>query len=112
MALSAARIKNLRMKSGKSLKVLADEIGISKAHLWDLETGNSKNPTADVLEKLADTFKVSVASLLEEDPNEEQDEELVYMFRQLKQLKPEDRELIRLIMEQKKKRERKDGDQD
>ena len=34
----AARIKELRIKTRKSLQEVADEVGASKAHIWDLET--------------------------------------------------------------------------
>jgi transcriptional regulator with XRE-family HTH domain len=96
----AAKLKDLRMRSGKSLQELADAIGISKAHVWDLETGKSKNPSIDLLKKLSDYFKVSVATLVGEDTD---DEELRVMFRQLQELDPNDRKLIQSIIEAQKK---------
>jgi transcriptional regulator with XRE-family HTH domain len=96
----AAKLKDLRMRSGKSLQELADAIGISKAHVWDLETGKSKNPSIDLLKKLSDHFKVSVATLVGEDTD---DEELRVMFRQLQELDPNDRKLIQSIIEAQKK---------
>jgi transcriptional regulator with XRE-family HTH domain len=92
----AAKLKDLRMRSGKSLQELADAIGISKAHVWDLETGKSKNPSLE----LSDHFKVSVATLVGEDTD---DEELRVMFRQLQELDPNDRKLIQSIIEAQKK---------
>ena len=32
----AAKIKELRLKKGLSLQDLADAVGASKAHIWDL----------------------------------------------------------------------------
>ena len=74
--------------------------------------GKSSNPSADILEKLADYFRVSVSTLMDENPDDEKDEQLIAMFRQLKRLEPKDRELIQLILEQKKKQEKKGGDSD
>lgn len=108
----AARLKNLRLKNGVSLQAAADAIGISKAHLWELEMGKSTNPSVDLLVKLANYFKVSIASLVGENPKGEEDEKLVAMFRQLKQLDPSDRELIQLIMDQQKKKGKKGDDPD
>ncbi len=105
----AARLKKLRMQSGESLQELATQIGISKAHLWDLEMGNSKNPSADLLKALADHFKVSVGTLIGEDPQSAEDEKLAVMFRQLKELDPDDRKMIEMIIEQRSKKGRADG---
>ena len=60
----ASKIKELRLKKNKSLQQVADEVGASKAHIWDLETGKSKNPSIDLLTKLAKCFGVSVADLI------------------------------------------------
>jgi transcriptional regulator with XRE-family HTH domain len=104
----AAKVKELRLRSGKSLQELADAIGVSKAHIWDMENGNSKNPSADVLKKLSDYFKVSVAYFFGEEAGD--DDELKVMFRQLQELGPEERALVLAIMEtQKKLKGQKDG---
>lgn len=96
----ASRLKEKRMRSGESLQVLADTIGVSKAHLWDLEMGNSKNPSADLLVKLSDHFKVSISWWFGEEIGEDND--LRVMFRQLQELDPADRELIQAIIEKRK----------
>ncbi|MPY72410.1 MAG: helix-turn-helix domain-containing protein [Alphaproteobacteria bacterium] len=83
----AAKLKELRIRKGESLQEIADAIGVSKTHVWELETGRSTNPTLELIKKYADHFKVSVQSLVGEDinnPNE--DENLVRMFRQANQL--------------------------
>ena len=46
------KIKELRIAHNESLQQLADEIGISKAHLWELERNNSQN-----IEKYSTTFQ-------------------------------------------------------
>lgn len=60
------RLKELRTKSGESLQDVASAIGASKAHVWELESNRSKNPSLDMLQKLAMHFKTTVAYLIEE----------------------------------------------
>lgn len=60
------RIKELRMRKGQSLQQVADAIGASKAHIWELESNRSKNPSLDLLQKLARHFTTTVAFLIEE----------------------------------------------
>ena len=43
----AARLHHLRLRKGYSLQKVADAIGISKAHVWNLEKGTSDNPSID-----------------------------------------------------------------
>jgi transcriptional regulator with XRE-family HTH domain len=98
------------MRSGESLQVLADAINVSKAHLWDLETGKSKNPSADLLTKLSDHLKVSVAWWFGEEAGDNDD--LRVMFRQLQELDPDDRELIQALIEKRKSQREKEGNAD
>jgi transcriptional regulator with XRE-family HTH domain len=104
MAFTPQRLKELRLKKKLSLQELADAVGVSKAHVWELETGKSKNPSVELLSKLAKHFEVPVAQLMGEDPEaSEEDQELVAMFRDLKDLTPRDREILRsTIMSMKK----------
>lgn len=60
------RIKELRMRKRESLQQLADAVGASKPHIWELEVEKSKNPSVDLLKKVADHFNVPVSYLLEE----------------------------------------------
>lgn len=95
----AVKLKELRMRKGESLQQVADAVGSSKAHIWELETGKSKNPSVESLTKLAEYFNVSVAFLIGEDPHSEGEEpELVAMYRDLKGLSDDDRNKIREIM--------------
>lgn len=59
------KIKELRIKHRESLQELAESIGISKAHLWELERNNSQNPSLETLKNLAQHFKVSIDSLVD-----------------------------------------------
>lgn len=101
----AVKLKKLRIARGKSLQELADDVGSSKAHIWDLETGRSKNPSIDLLTNLAKALKVSVANLVGENPTgENEDPHIVAMYRELKELSPEDREVIQTVIDRFRKR--------
>jgi transcriptional regulator with XRE-family HTH domain len=96
----ASKIKELRLKKKKSLQDVADEVEASKAHIWDLETGKSKNPSIDLLTKLAKCFGVSVAELIGENPAAKGvDPQVVAMYRELKELSPADRQAIQVMMD-------------
>ena len=56
------RIRYLRKKKGLSQEDLALDSGINKNYLSDLERG-MRNPTVNILEKLAVTLKVSLSEL-------------------------------------------------
>jgi len=62
----ASKLKELRMKAGESLQQVADGVGVSKAHIWDLERGESANPSLELLKNIAAHFKVTVAYLADE----------------------------------------------
>ena len=48
----STKLKELRARSRESLQQVADAVGVSKAHIWELERGTSKNPGLDLLKKL------------------------------------------------------------
>src|SRR5206468_10467671 len=65
----------------------------SKAHIWDIERGQSKNPSLELLKRIADFFEIGVGELVGENPNAEgEPEELIALYRGLKDLSAEDRE--------------------
>jgi transcriptional regulator with XRE-family HTH domain len=98
-------LKRNRIKKGLSLQQLADLIGASKAHVWDLEQGRATNPSLEVLQKLSTHLDVPIASLVGENPEEQDDNsESVVMYRDLQKLDEEDRETIKFMMERLKKR--------
>ena len=110
MAFDRRRMLELRTKRNLSMQKVADEIGISKAHVWNLEKGIAENPSMELVVKLARLFRVGVADLVGENPNDpEEAPEMVAMFRDLKQLEPRDRETIRLLMERMAGDKRSDG---
>jgi len=103
-----ARLKELRVRKNKSLQELADAVGASKAHIWEIERGGSKNPSMDLLTKLAEYFDVSVSYLVGEQPSSEEQEELIVLYRDLKELDEGDREAIRNLMKRFKDKKRGD----
>lgn len=54
------RLFSLRQKSGETLQQVADKVGVSKAHVWELEKGRSKNPSFDLVRKLAAHYGVAI----------------------------------------------------
>ncbi len=61
-----ARLKELRVRKGESLQQVADAVGASKPHIWELEVEKSKNPSLELLKSLAAHFEVPVSHLLDE----------------------------------------------
>lgn len=109
MPFNGSLVKLLRMRKRQSLQQVADAVGVSKAHVWELETGKSGNPSADLLVRFARHFNTSVAHLIGEDPDAPgEDDQLVAMFRELKGLDPEDRSLVETIMREMRERKRQD----
>lgn len=94
----AAKLKQLRTATRKSLQELADDVGASKAHIWDLETGRATNPSIELLTKLSRALNVSVAELIGETAASDEPE-LLAMFRDLKTLSPDDRKAIQGMMD-------------
>ncbi|MEM1380750.1 MAG: helix-turn-helix transcriptional regulator [Pseudomonadota bacterium] len=91
----ASKLRELRLKKGDSLQDVAEAIGVSKTHIWELEKARSNNPSTELLAKLADHFKVSIAALVGEDIEAAGgDENLMRMFRQAGQLSENDRAII------------------
>jgi transcriptional regulator with XRE-family HTH domain len=97
-----------RRKKNKSLQQVADSVGASKAHIWDLETGKSKNPSIDLLTKLAKCFGVSISELIGENPAaKDVDPQVIAMYRELKDLSPADRQAIQAMMDHLKSKKPK-----
>ncbi len=61
----ASRLKELRLKKGVSLQDVADAVGSSKPHIWELERGERDNPSIDLLRRIAEYYGVNIAYLAE-----------------------------------------------
>ena len=60
------KIRQLREEKGLSLNKLAKNAGISKAYLSQLENDLSKQPSADILLKIASALGITIADLLDQ----------------------------------------------
>ena len=58
-----SKLKELRIKKGVSLQAVADAVDASKPHIWELERGTTRNPSLELVTKLAKYFEVSVDHL-------------------------------------------------
>lgn len=84
-----------------SLQQVADTVGASKAHVWELETGRSANPSLDLLGRLAGLFEVSIAYLVGE--KEEADQMRVRVFgREFEDLSEGDWDMLRNLAKRMK----------
>lgn len=89
------RIGELRRKKGQSLQAVADGVGVSKAHIWEIEKGRADNPSMDLVRRLADHFGMSVAFLAgEEAESGDADPALQRMFRQANELDERERQIL------------------
>jgi len=86
----AARLKQLRVAKGESLQEVAEAVQSSKAHIWELEVGRSKNPSLELLSRLASHFKVTIAFVLGED----RAADILVFGREFKNATDEDKALI------------------
>jgi transcriptional regulator with XRE-family HTH domain len=100
------RLTQLRLAKGESLQDVADAVGVSKAHIWELEKGRTDNPSMALVTKLADHFELSLAALVGEDPSAGGDR-IGRMFRQASKLKPEELALLDDMMQSMLKRRKK-----
>lgn len=101
----AIRLKELRTRSRQSLQQVADDVGVSKAHIWELEMGKSRNPGIELVRKLAEHFSVSIAFLTGDGEGGEQDPAALQFFREFGgDLSSRDWETLRTVAERLKDR--------
>lgn len=90
----ASKLKDLRIRSGQSLQQVADGVGVSKAHIWELESGKSTNPGVELLRRLAEHFKVTVG-FLAGDAQMTDDSAALQFFREVEGLSEGDLKALR-----------------
>lgn len=56
----AVRLRELRADKKASLQAVADALNVSKPHVWELEKGKTKNPSLELLKKLAEYYNVTL----------------------------------------------------
>jgi transcriptional regulator with XRE-family HTH domain len=91
------RLSDLRRKKGESLQQVADAVGVSKAHIWEMEKGRADNPSVALVSRLAEHYGTTVAFLVGEE-RADADPELQHMFRQATKLDPRERALLSDMM--------------
>ena len=90
-----ARLFELRQNAKVSLQKVADAVGVSKAHVWELEKGRSTNPSFDLVRKLAAFYEVTPEELTgEAETPALEDQQIERIHRGLKDLTARDRDLI------------------
>jgi len=91
-------INQLRTEQGLTLQALADESGVSKSYLGDIEKGR-KNPTTDIVESIANALDIPPRRLIYHASMQE--EESIFLPEQLTleadpEVEVEQRELAQL----------------
>lgn len=100
----ATKLKELRQRKGQSLQQVADGVGVSKAHIWELEKGTSTNPGFELLTKLAAHFSVTIAYLADESV-EPQEASALQFFREFEgKLSDKDWDTLRAVADRLKER--------
>lgn len=56
----AKRLRDLRSREKVSLQFVANAVGASKPHIWQLEKGETKNPRLELFKRLAYFYDVSL----------------------------------------------------
>jgi len=93
--LLGARIKQIRKSRRLSQEVLAERAGISAQYVSNIERGR-ENPTLDLLFRLADALKVSLADMCDFEGAETDPRKIQAAIRQL--LKTADRERLQVAV--------------
>ena len=95
-----SKLRTLRDKKAWSLDKLADETGISKSYLWELENRDKGSPSAEKLARIADALDVTSDFLLDDERSDPTDNELKEaFFRKYDRLTPGDRKKIDDILD-------------
>lgn len=99
------RLFSLRKKSGESLQEVADKVGVSKPHIWDLEKGRSRNPSFELVRKLAAHYSVTIDVLTGAAQEPEASElQIDRIHRGLEALTDRDREIVEQMIEAMKQK--------
>lgn len=94
------RINRLRLERAESLQDVASSVGVSKAHIWEIEKGRTDNPSMGLVKRLADHFEVSLSYLVSEDVDApDANDKIARMFRQAQDLDPRDVETLDALLQ-------------
>lgn len=90
-----ARLAELRLRKGKSLQDVAEVVGVSKTHVWQMEKGRSENPSIELLRRFAEYFSVPIEFLIGTEATSFEDVEAQQFFRDFKSLSEEERQILK-----------------
>jgi transcriptional regulator with XRE-family HTH domain len=98
------KLRDLRKERGLTLEKLAEQAGLSKSYLWELENRESQRPSAEKLTALGDALGVSASYFLEEDTRAPEERHLdEAFFRGYQKLDGDAKEQLRKILNTFKK---------
>jgi transcriptional regulator with XRE-family HTH domain len=98
------KLRDLRKERGLTLEKLAEQAGLSKSYLWELENRESQRPSAEKLTALGDALGVSTSYFLEEDARAPEERHLdEAFFRGYQKLDADAKEQLRKILNTFKK---------
>ncbi len=90
------RIAYLRTEKGFSVNHLADISGVSQSYLREIEMGNYKNPSVDILDAICDALGLSLREFFDPDIGTEDTGDL--LRKEISQLSPSQRENLRAFL--------------
>lgn len=95
-----AKLVELRLRKGESLQNVADAVGVSKTHIWQMEKGNSVNPSIELLRRMAEHFSVPMSYLADaKDESSLEDVEAQQFFRDFKSLSEAEQAVLKQTLE-------------
>lgn len=93
------KIKTLRTKKGLTLEKLAEITNTSKSYIWELENGNSSNPTAYKISKISQALDVTTDYLTNDEAELSKNVLEKAFFRKFKQLSLADQKKVEQIID-------------
>ena len=92
------RLAAIRRERGMTQQTLADHVGVHVVQIRRYEAGKSQ-PTLDVLRHMATTLAISADLLLFDKDERGPDEDLRLQFEAASRLSPEEKQVIRTVIE-------------
>lgn len=92
------RLTTLRKQRALTQQALADAAGVHVTQLRRYEAGTAQ-PTLDVLRRLAVALRASADTLVFDEEERGPDEDLRLQFEAVKRLEPEEKKLVRGVLE-------------
>ena len=93
------KINQLRKEKGMTLEQLAEKTESSKGYIWELENRETKRPSAEKLQKIAEALRVTTEFLLDEEQAKPDDDVLTQAaFRKFGKLtEPDQKKILKII---------------